>query len=218
MSVDELREYIRTMLGESYVDVELTDEDIHIIVQQALAKVAPYYDGRRFILGQGPVIDLSDHSNIKEIVNVYNTKNVNLYSMKEYVFGGSDILIYSATIMDRMELYNCYKMLYNELNNLKGIGFRYIKPTLYVDGYNDNVLIEALVRPESLYDIDRSSEYFAWVKDYCLALAKEVVGRTRSKFTVTGSPYQLDGERLISEATQSKQELEAQLIGSIFIL
>ena len=120
--------------------------------------------------------------------------------------------------MDRMELYNCYKMLYNELNNLKGIGFRYIKPMLYIDGYKDDVLIEALVRPESLYDIDRASEYFAWVKDYCLALAKEVVGRTRSKFSVTGSPYQLDGDRLISEALQSKQELEAQLIGSIFIL
>ena len=54
MSNDELKEYIRTMLGESYVDVELTDEDIHIIVKQALSKVAPYYDGRRFILGKGP--------------------------------------------------------------------------------------------------------------------------------------------------------------------
>lgn len=218
MSNDELKEYIRTMLGESYVDVELTDEDIHTIVNQALAKVAPYYDGRRFIMGQGPVIDLSSHTNIKEIINVYNTKNVNIYSMREYVFGGSDILIYSASIMDRLELYNCYKMLYNELNNLKGIGFRYIKPTLYVDGYNDEVLIEALVRPESLYDIERSSEYFSWVKDYCLALAKEVVGRTRSKFTTTGSPYQLDGDKLLSEAQQSKQELEAQLIGSIFVL
>lgn len=218
MSNDELKSYIRTMLGESYVDVEITDEDIYVIVQQALSKVAPYYDGVRYILGKGPCVDLSDHSNIKEIINVYNTKSVNLYSMKEYVFGGSDILIYSAKIMDRLELYNCYKMLYNELNNLKGIGFRYIKPNLYTDGYNDDVLIEALVRPESLFDIDRSSEYFAWVKDYCLALAKEVVGRSRSKFSVEGSPYQLDGDRLISEAQQEQQELEAQLIGSIFIL
>ena len=218
MSEDELKLYIRTMLGESYVDVEITDEDIHIIVKQALAKVAPYYEGRRFILGKGPVTDLSQHSNIKEIVNVYNTKNANIYSMQEYVFGGSDILIYSASIMDRMELYNCYKMLYNELNNLKGIGFRYIRPNLYTDGYNDNILIEALVRPESLFDIDRASEYFPWVKDYCLALAKELVGRARSKFTTEGSPYHLDGERLISEAQQAKQELEAQLIGSIFIL
>ena len=218
MSEDELKQYIRTMLGESYVDVEITDEDIHIIVKQALAKVAPYYEGRRFILGKGPVTDLSQHSNIKEIINVYNTKNANIYSMQEYVFGGSDILIYSASIMDRMELYNCYKMLYNELNSLKGIGFRYIKPNLYTDGYNDNILIEALVRPESLFDIDRTSEYFPWVKDYCLALAKELVGRTRSKFTTEGSPYQLDGDRLLSEANQEKQALEAQLIGSIFIL
>lgn len=218
MSNDELKTYIMSMLGDSYVDVELTDEDLRVITDQALAKVAPYYDGRRYILGEGSVIDLSDHSNIKEIINVYNTKNINLYSMQEYVSGGSDILIYSASIMDRMELYNCYKMLYNELNNLKGVGFRYIKPTLFVDGYDGKVLIEALVRPESLFDIERSSEYFAWVKEYCLALAKEVVGRTRSKFQVDGSPYQLDGDRLLSEAQQAKQELEAQLVGSIFIL
>ena len=98
MTNDELRNYIRTMLGDSFVDVEITDEDIYTIVRQALSKVAPYYDGRRFILGHGPVVDLSSHTNIKEIINVYNTSNVNIYSMQEYVFGGSDILIYSATI------------------------------------------------------------------------------------------------------------------------
>ena len=218
MTNEELKEYIKAMLGDSYVDVELTDEDVLRIIKQTLDKVAPYYDGVRYILGHGPVTDLSDHRNIKEIVNVYNTKNVNLYSMQEYVFGGSDILIYSSKIMDRMELYNCYKMLYNELNNLKGINFRYIEPNLYTDGYSGDIIIEALVRPESLTDIERSSEYYAWAKDYALALAKELVGRTRSKFTVDGSPYQLDGDRLLQEATQMKQELEAKLIGSIFIL
>ena len=55
-------------------------------------------------------------------------------------------------------------------------------------------------------------------KDYTLALAKETVGRIRSKFQVDGSPYQLDGERLISEAQSAKQDLESKLTGTIFII
>lgn len=219
MPNDELKNYIKTMLGDSYVDVELTDPDLDIIIKQTLDKVAPYYDGRRFILGTGSVIDLSDHANaIKEVINVYNVRNTNIYSLQEWVFGGSGVMIYSSKIMDRLELYTCYKMLYNELQYSKGVNFRYIRPTLYLDDYNQDTVIEVLVRPEGLSDIDPSSEYYAWVKDYALALAKETIGRIRSKFSVDGSPYQLDGERLIAEAQSSKAELESKLVGSIFIL
>ena len=220
MPNDELKDYIKTMLGESYVDVELTDTDLDTIIKQTLDKVAPYYDGRRYILGSGTAIDLSDHANaIKEIINVYNVRDSGeIYSLREWVFGGSGIIIYSSRVMDRLKLYYCYKMLSNELQSCKDINFRYIKPNLFLDDYSENVVIEALVRPEGLSDIDPSSEYYAWVKDYALALAKETVGRIRSKFSVDGSPYQLDGERLIAEAQSSKSELESKLIGSIFIL
>lgn len=219
MPNDELKSYIKTMLGESYVDVELTDTDLDNIVKQTLDKVAPYYDGHRFILGSGKTIDLSDHANsIKEVINVYNVKNEELYPLRDWVLGGNGIMIYSSRIMDRIELFTCYKMLYNELQSCKDVNFRYIKPNLYLDDYTDDVVIETLVKPEGLSDIDPSSEYYAWVKDYALALAKETIGRIRSKFSVDGSPYQLDGDRLIAEAQASKTELESKLIGSIFIL
>ncbi len=219
MPNEELKDYVKTMLGDDYVEVELTDEALNVIIKQALDKIAPFYDGRRFILGEGKTIDLSDHaSSIKEILRVYNTTNSNIYSLQEYVFGGNGIMIYSSRLMDRLQLYTCYKMLYNELNYTKDINFKYIKPTLYLDDYSNSVVIEALVRPEDLSDIDPESEYYAWVKDYTLALAKETVGRIRSKFQVDGSPYQLDGERLISEAQSAKQDLESKLTGTIFII
>lgn len=218
MHKDELKTYIKTMLGESFVDVELEDADIDNIVKQTLDKVAPYYDGRRYILGQGKIINLSDHPGIKEIVNVYNTKHENIFTLQEYVFGGSGIMIYSANLIDKLKTYTCYKMMYNEFQNLKGINFKWMKPNLYLDGYEDEVIIEALVRPLALSDIEESSEYYSWVKDYALALAKEVVGRTRTKFAVDGSPYQLDGDRLLQEAQASKQDLESKLTGSLFII
>lgn len=219
MSDKELKDYIESMLGSSYVDVELTEDDYNIIIKQTLNKVAPYYDGRRFILGQGTVINLSDHPGIKEIVNVYDTKEVNIFSLQDYVFGGNGIMIYSSNLIDKLETYVCYQMMYNEFNNLKGINFRYIKPNLYITGYeSEQVLIEAIVRPEALSDIERTSEYFYWVKDYALALAKEIVGRTRTKFAVDGSPYQLDGNTLLQEAQSEKQALESKLIGSLFVV
>lgn len=218
MSNDDLKSYIKHMLGESYVDVEITDDDINIISKQALDKIAPYYSGRRYILGKGKVIDLSDHGEIKDVVQVYNTKETNIFTLQEYVFGGSGIMIYSANLIDKLKTYACYQMMYNEFQNLKGINFRWLKPNLYLDGYENEVIIEALVRPTVLSDVEKSSEYYSWVKDYALALAKELVGRTRSKFSVDGSPYQLDGNTLLQEAQTSKSELESRLIGSIFVV
>ena len=154
-----------------------------------------------------------------KIVNVYDTRQVNIFTLQDYVFGGNGIMIYSSNLIDKLETYVCYQMMYNEFNNLKGINFRYIKPNLYITGYeSEQVLIEAIVRPEALSDIERTSEYFYWIKDYALALAKEIVGRTRTKFAVDGSPYQLDGNTLLQEAQSEKQALESKLIGSLFVV
>ena len=109
-------------------------------------------------------------------------------------------------------------LFFDEIQNLKGVNFRYIEPNLYLDGYSGQVLIEALVRPTSLADIEFNSEFYPWVKEYALAKAKEIVGRIRSKFTVDSSPYQLDGNTLLSEATAKMAELEQQLIGTIFVI
>lgn len=217
MSSNDIKTYLVTMLGGSYVDTELTDEDIRVITKQALEKVAPYYSGRRFILGDGKIIDLSQHP-ITTIIKVYDTSNTQLYSLQDWVFGGAGVMVYSQYMMDRIDVYTCYKMMWNELKNLKGIGFKYMKPYLYLDGYTSQVLIEALVRPQSLADIEPDSFYYTWVKDYILSLAKEIIGRIRSKYSVDGSPYKLDGETLLAEASSKKQELENQLTGDIFVV
>lgn len=217
MSKDELINYIKTMLGESGVEVELTDEDYNIIIKQTLDKISPYYTGRRFIIGNGKIINLADH-NITTIINVFDAHEAQLYSMEDVVLGGENIIIFSNSVMNRIESYTTYKMLWNEIQNLKGVNFRYIEPNLYLDGYSGQVLIEALVRPTSLSDIELNSEFYPWVKEYALAKAKEVVGRIRSKYTVDSSPYQLDGNTLLSEATAKMTELEQQLVGTIFVI
>ena len=109
-------------------------------------------------------------------------------------------------------------MLWNEIQYQKGKNYKLIGNTLYIDGYNGEVLIDMLVRPYVVSDIDDNSQYCPWVKEYVLALTKELLGRVRGKFNVEGSPYSLDASQLLSEAQQEKANLESQLIGEIFVL
>ena len=39
MPNEELKNYVKTMLGEDYVEVELTDEALNVIIKQALDKI-----------------------------------------------------------------------------------------------------------------------------------------------------------------------------------
>ena len=110
------------------------------------------------------------------------------------------------------------EMLYNELQYDKGMNYKFIYPTLYLDGYYEDIVIEMTVRPRLLSDIEDTSMYYTWVKEYVLALAKELLGRVRGKFNVEGSPYTMDSAQLLSEAQQEKANLESKLIGEIFVL
>lgn len=209
--------YIRKSLGGSYVDIELTDEDIEVIINTTLSKIAPYYSGRRYVQASGNAIDLSEHNPIA-ITSVFECETADLVSIEDFAFGGQNLVIYSADFRDRYTSYTAYKMLYNQFRDLKGADYRYIKPTLYIDGYNSEVLIEMIVRPTKITDIEDTSQWFIWVREYALALAKEIVGRVRSKYTVEGSPYSLDGATLLQEAQSEKTRLESILEGDIFIV
>lgn len=217
MTEADVRNYVKTQLGVTWVDVEAEDKDITTMIKMTLDKLAPYYEGVRYVQASGKVIDLSLHDPVA-IRNVWNCENSDLLSAQEYAFGANGIYIYDSTFMDRLLSFQTYKVLQNELNYQKSINYKYIKPNLYLDDYNDTVLIEMTVRPKVVSDVEDDSMYCSWVKEYTLALTKELVGRVRSKFSVDGSPYTLDGNTLLQEAAAEKANLENQLIGEIYIL
>lgn len=217
MTEADVKNYVKTQLGISWVDVEAEDRDINTIIKVALDKLAPYYEGVRYVQASGKVIDLSLHDPVA-IRNVWNCENDDLISAREYAFGANGIFIYDTTFMSRLIGFQSYKILQNELNYQKSINYKYIRPNLYLDDYKDTVLIEMTVRPKVVSDVEDDSMYCSWVKEYTLALTKELVGRVRSKFSVDGSPYTLDGNTLLQEAAAEKANLENQLIGEIYIL
>lgn len=217
MTEQDIKTYIKTQLGDSLVDVEVEDKDLETLIKMALDKLAPYYEGHRFVQASGNVIDLSEHKPIA-IEKVYNVKNDQIVSLQDYAFGGTGVIIYDTSFTNRIISYQAYKMFWDELQYQKGINFKFINNILYLDGYQDTVLIDMLVRPKVISDIDDNSQYCPWIKEYTLALTKEMLGRIRGKFSVDGSPYTLDSAQLLSEAQSEKTNLESQLIGEIFVV
>jgi hypothetical protein len=61
------------------------------------------------------------------------------------------------------------------------------------------------VPPSAINEVGRQ-----WIRQYCLAICKEIVGRHRSKFDVVpipGKELRLDGKELIQEAKDEKEKL-----------
>lgn len=220
LSSDEVKKYIESMLGgtgDVKVNIELYTEDFQEIEKATCAQVAPYYSGRRYVVADSSPVDLSNH-HPSAIINVYNTNDDILMSAEDFAFGGQNMIIYNSDFTQRYASYTAYKMLYNEYKYEKAQDWKLVGNQLYIHGFNNQVLIEMLISPQCFSDIEKNSEFYPWVLDFALAKAKEVVGRKRSKYVVEGSPYVLDGDRLIQEGIQEQQDLKSKLTGDIFII
>lgn len=209
-------DYVKGQLGRRKVEVELTKADYLEIINQAILKLKPYYSGVRYVQASGKILDLSNHDPIA-VSRVWNARNIAYSEVQDFMFGGVGLMIWDINFMQRFEMMQAYRMLWNELQYEKGANFRLLGKTLYLDGYMENALIEMTVNIKVVSDIEDSSMYSSWFNEYCLALAKERLGRERGKTTLTGSPITLDGDTLLSEAQTEKSNLENQLEGDIYV-
>lgn len=210
-------DYVKGQLGRRKVEVELTKADYLEIINQAILKLKPYYSGVRYVQASGKILDLSNHDPIA-VSRVWNARNIAYSEVQDFMFGGVGLMIWDINFMQRFEMMQAYRMLWNELQYEKGANFRLLGKTLYLDGYMENALIEMTVNIKVVSDIEDSSMYSSWFNEYCLALAKERLGRERGKTTLTGSPITLDGDTLLSEAQSEKANLEDQLEGDIYVI
>lgn len=210
-------DYVKGQLGRRKVEVELTKADYLEIINQAILKLKPYYSGVRYVQASGKILDLSNHDPIA-VSRVWNARNIAYSEVQDFMFGGVGLMIWDINFMQRFEMMQAYRMLWNELQYEKGANFRLLGKTLYLDGYMENALIEMTVNIKVVSDIEDSSMYSSWFNEYCLALAKERLGRERGKTTLTGSPITLDGDTLLSEAQSEKANLENQLEGDIYVI
>lgn len=213
----EAKMFIKTMLGESNMDIELQEQDYDVIERQTMNVLAPYYEGVKYIYGTAPTIDLSNYPEVVDVHNVYHTQSGSDGFMQTLFFGQPGVYIWGSDTLDNYLQYVSLQNFYNNFSTMKSQSWKFIRPKVYVHGFTGNVILECFVRPTKFSDIEKDSAMYPLAQEYALALAKEIVGRTRSRFTVAGSPYQLDGAALIAEAQAEKASVLERIIPPIRI-
>lgn len=215
MTNKAISSYITAMLGGSKVNIELEESDLEEIIQQAIDKLRPRYSGIRYIQVQGPgPIDVSSHD-IIEIVDLYETGSTGIDQLQSQMFLNPGVFVFNSDFKDNYISYLTYAKLasaYQQTNNLTW-KYDHIHQLVYLSKDQEAVL-KCLVKLRVVSDIEEESNWTGWFKDYCLALAKICVGRKRSKYVLSNSQYQLDGERLIQEGIDDRNRLEGELIGA----
>lgn len=211
----EAKCFIKTMLGNSNMEIELQDADYEVIERQTMNVIAPYYEGTKYIYGSGDVIDLSNYPEVISVHQIFDTTKQDDEFIQALYFGQPGVYIWDSNTMNNYLQYVSLQYLFNNFTTMKSKTWKYIRPYVYIHGFTGNVILECFVRPSKFSDIDPESDKYALAQQYALALAKEIVGRTRSRFTIAGSPYQLDGAALIQEAQQEKADVIARIIPEI---
>lgn len=211
----EAKRFIKTMLGNSNMEIELQDADYEVIERQTMNVIAPYYEGTKYIYGSGDVIDLSNYPEVISVHQIFDTSKQDDEFIQALYFGQPGVYIWDSNTMNNYLQYVSLQYLFNNFTTMKSKTWKYIRPYVYIHGFTGNVILECFVRPSKFSDIDPGSDKYALAQQYALALAKEIVGRTRSRFTIAGSPYQLDGQALIQEAQQEKADVIARIIPEI---
>lgn len=211
----EAKNFIKAMLGNSNIEIELQDSDYDVIERQTLNVFAPYYEGTKYIYGTAPKIDLTNYPEVISVHNVLATEASSDEFLQSLFLGQPGVYIWDSNTMDSYLQYVSLQTLYANFKPMKSYSWKFISPNVFLHGYSGNVILECFVRPTKFSDIDPASSNYPLMLEYALALAKEIVGRTRSRFTVAGSPYQLDGAALIAEAQTEKEAILNRILPPI---
>ena len=236
MKKDEYVKFVILQLGGTVVDIEL-ENDIGSFVDLALLKVKPFIGTSRLITvpAGNNHINLSKY-HVYTVVNVYKANTGALTSVSDsqasvqgtsssvddsYMFAPNLFNYYDAftgassdmNSMDSLAITVLTKQLVNTIRGgTSDVDFWQDGDELYLDvsGIGGDVTIEYI---PDYQDVSEISEPF-WVNfilNMTMALTKMALGRARSKFNISGLPYELDGDALLNEGQAELDALNEQL-------
>jgi hypothetical protein len=220
-----IKDYVFARLGHPTVRVELTDFQIQICIEEATSKLeyhAPHW------MKQYAVLDSSANINVYELPQEIANNLTDVYFRKGIFNLGATpgSLEYDFAIMffTNTGLFNNYnvsqymlmQMYLKQINKVLGkstswdlINNKYLQ-IFPVPDSSDEIILEfrgidgATIHPA----------YKNWIQRYTLAVAKEILGRARSKYQTLPGPgggTRLDGETLLAESKEEKQLLLEEL-------
>lgn len=219
-------EWTNRQLGYPTVDVELTNTQLKDCLYNSLDEIAPWVVQPRYVtLPTAQRIDLSDY-NVLYVINVHKTDGDSNFAegnsidpfaaSYQYInmrdvtpFGNSPSLSSTSYMHQFTNTHLEYELSKQVIRGFKdNISFRYIDPYLYLDigtPLSSHVTIEYSNKILEVKDIT-DILYQRFVKRFTLCYARAILSDIRGKFTVSGSPVELDAS---TQDDKGNRELEA---------
>lgn len=225
LSVGDIREYIKNMMGFPAVAVELTGTQYGIIIEEALqlyGQHCPVENVRYLDTFQSEIMEY----NLPEIpytgpFDVKFVRKVVTPIASDPVFGREYLrsnqpdlgtLIMGEAYLDMalrvLSSEPDWRWLHNERNLYVSMGPG-ISPQVY-GGF------DVSIRWFDSVDLEKvPKDHHRWFKRYCLCVAKSMIGQTRGKFSgmvpAPGQPLQLNGDKLMAESENEMATLKDEL-------
>lgn len=213
-----IREWIKRKLGSPLVEVELDEDQIEDCIDDALDEVAPWVVQRQYItLPASECIDLSEYK-VAYVINVHKADGASSSTTKMDVFNPFSFTV--VTTRQNMVYDQLERILYNRtMGDLKdNISFKFIANKLYLDvGYPTATMVTIEYSPQitDVEILDKDDEdsrlYRKFVKRFALAYARATLVNIRGKYTISGSPAELDADRQDSKSDAEIDALRQEL-------
>jgi hypothetical protein len=227
-------DYVRTMLGDGMVEVELDPAHYEIALDRALTKYrqrSPNAVEESYLFLE-LIQDQNEYRLPDEVITVRQVFRRAIGSRTGIGAGGTlfepfnlaytNTYMMSGSMMGGLATYDAFAGYQKLVGRMFGSYIEFLwKPTSHLldilqrpFAQGEQILIQSYnYRPDWVLLQDTYAKQ--WLKDYTLATAKEMLGQARSKFgsiAGPGSPITLNGTALISESKEMIEKLEKELI------
>jgi hypothetical protein len=227
-------EYVRTMLGDGMVEVELDPAHYEIALDRALTKYrqrSPNAVEESYMFLE-LIQDQNEYRLPDEVITVRQVFRRAIGSRTGIGAGGTlfepfnlaytNTYMMSGSMMGGLATYDAFAGYQKLVGRMFGSYIEFLwKPTSHLldilqrpFAQGEQILVQTYnYRPDWVLLQDTYCKQ--WLKDYTLATAKEMLGQARSKFgsiAGPGSPITLNGTALISESKEMIEKLEKELI------
>lgn len=218
--LEDLRDEIKVDLGCDVVSLGISDSSIELKIKEALRKIsiyAPYVEMVQFTPSSSGAYELpEDTTTVVAVYNLDSTSaqtgsviadDTDLFSVSRYLYNYNDMMDPYQFIMQKTGIQTLQNFVslsdwrYEESSHLlllNGVDSGKTYCAKYLRKYRDIEEIE----DEDLYQ---------YVKEYALALCKIIEGHIRRKLQSAPGAIQLDGDQLVSEGTDTKNDIEQSL-------
>lgn len=205
-----LIEYIKMKLGYPTVDVELSDSQLNMCIEDALYEVLPWVVQDKYItIPAQECTDMTEY-HIGLIIQVYKAEprcgsvssNIDVFNPGLSSSYGTSSYGSTVTELERM-------LYYQNLDYVKdNISYQYIDNKLYLDtGYPkcSNVTVRY---SEECFDVDdiKDLTFKKFLRDFSVAFANELLGEIRGKVR-TDAPLSLDYDHKYSKSSSELERL-----------